>query len=96
MLPLAVELSHLPEESCVTIHLGMLHYLCGWATTPFLGNSWITSKEHSAPSSSKDIIINEDFSTIKTIELSIEKYSQIWVYMTCRSIIYSEQQLFLL
>ena len=29
---------------------------------------------------------------MKTIELSIEKYCQISVYMTRRSIIYSEQQ----
>ena len=42
------------------------------------------------------IIINEDFRNMKTIELSIEKYSQISVYMTRRSIIYSEQQLSLL
>ena len=38
------------------------------------------------------IIINEDFRNIKTIELSIDKYSQISVYMTRRSITYSEQQ----
>ena len=44
----------------------------------------------------KYIPINEDFRNIKTIELCIEKYSQIPVYMTRRSIIYSEQQLFLL
>ena len=35
-------------------------------------------------------------SNIKQIELSIEKYSKITVYITCRSIIYSEQQLSLL
>ena len=32
------------------------------------------------------IIINHDFRNIKTIELSIEKYSQISVYMTRRCI----------
>ena len=42
------------------------------------------------------IITNEDFRNIKTIEISIEKYSQISVYMTCCSIIYLEQQLSLL
>ena len=42
------------------------------------------------------IIINQDFRNIKTIELSIEKYSKISVNMTHHSIIYSEQQLFLL
>ena len=39
------------------------------------------------------IIINEDFRNIKKIELSIEKYNHISVYMTRCSIIYSEQQL---
>ena len=49
MLPLAVELLRLAEESCATMHLGMLHSLCGWAAVPFWGSSWLTSKEHSAP-----------------------------------------------
>ena len=40
----------------------------------------------------RNIIINEDFKNIKTIELSIEKYSQISVYIIRRSIIYLEQQ----
>ena len=42
------------------------------------------------------IIINEDFRNIKTIELSVEKYSQISVYMTRDSITYLEQQFSLL
>ena len=42
------------------------------------------------------IIINVDFRNIKTIELSIEKYSKISVYMIQNSIIYQEQQLSLL
>ena len=50
MLLLAVKLLRLPEESCATIHLRMLRPLCGWATAPFLGNIWLTSKEHSTPS----------------------------------------------
>ena len=50
MLPLAVELLHLPEESRATIHLDMLRSLFGWVTAPFAGSCWLTSKEHSAPS----------------------------------------------
>ena len=42
----------------------------------------------------KYIIINEHFRNIKIIELSTKKFSQISVYMTRRSIIYLEQQLF--
>ena len=38
------------------------------------------------PNSSKDIIVNDDFRNIKTIEFFIEKYSQIKVYMTRHSI----------
>ena len=37
MLHLAVELLRLAEESCATMHLGMLRFLCGWAAAPFLG-----------------------------------------------------------
>ena len=42
MLPLAVELLRLAEESCATMHLGMLRSLCGWAAAPFWGSSWLT------------------------------------------------------
>ena len=45
MLPLAVELLRLLEESCATMHLGMLRSLCRWAAAPFLGSIWLTSKE---------------------------------------------------
>ena len=49
MLPLAVKLLRLAEESCATMHLGMLRSFCVWAAAPFWGSTWLTSKEHSAP-----------------------------------------------